>query len=166
MKVKGELIDFVQHEHRILRFNPTKRLQDASRHRTDIGPAVTTDLGLVAHATQRGAHKFTIHRPSNRLSKRGFTYPWGTNKAQDHTLTFPSDFVFRGGPDFILTVNPQLADRKKLQDAFLYILQAIMILIKNFTGVANVEVIFRSFRPWQRDQPIQIRSDHTIFGSS
>ena len=52
MEVERELIDLIQHEHRILALDPSERLKDPAGQRADIRTPVTADLGLITHAAQ------------------------------------------------------------------------------------------------------------------
>jgi hypothetical protein len=48
--VVAELVDLVQHEHRIVRSGTADRLDDPARHRADVCAPVTANFGLIAHA--------------------------------------------------------------------------------------------------------------------
>ena len=53
--VCADLINLVQHDHRVIGLHAAQRLYDASRHGADIGAAVTANLGLIANAAKRHA---------------------------------------------------------------------------------------------------------------
>src|ERR1700761_4392702 len=54
-EVTSELVDFVQHEDRIVYLNPLQVLDNLARQSADVGPPVTTNLRLVVHTTERDA---------------------------------------------------------------------------------------------------------------
>ena len=50
--VLRHLVDFIEDKDGIARTSALDGLDDTSRHRTDIGTTVSTDLGLVVQTTQ------------------------------------------------------------------------------------------------------------------
>ncbi|MPN14997.1 hypothetical protein SDC9_162326 [bioreactor metagenome] len=59
-EVLTELIDLVEQEQRVTITNLAHVLQDLARHRADVSPAMTTNLGLGPYSTQRHAHELAI----------------------------------------------------------------------------------------------------------
>src|SRR6516164_8286343 len=51
-EVGAHLVYLVEQEQRVRRLRLAHRLDNLARHRADISPAVTADLGLVAHAAE------------------------------------------------------------------------------------------------------------------
>ena len=43
-----------------------------------------------------------------------------------------------------------------LDNSLFDLLETVMIFIENLLGLLQVEIVFRGFRPWQRNHPIQI----------
>src|SRR6516165_11812108 len=74
--VGSEFVHFVEQEQWVRRFRLLHPLDDLARHRTDIGPAMTADLGLVTHAAQRHAHEIPPCRAGDRLAERSLPNPW------------------------------------------------------------------------------------------
>src|SRR5439155_6510853 len=68
--VRANLVDLVEHENRIVRLRPPNRLDEAPRHRADVGAAVAPDLGLVAHTAERHPDEFATERLGDRLTER------------------------------------------------------------------------------------------------
>ena len=60
-------------------------LEDAARHRTDIGSAMAANLGLVAHAAERDANELSPHRSCDRTTERGLADPGRPREAEDWT---------------------------------------------------------------------------------
>ena len=52
MKIVGQFIDLIQHEHRVVRFDAPNGLKNTSRHGTDVSAPVPANFGFVAHAAQ------------------------------------------------------------------------------------------------------------------
>jgi hypothetical protein len=51
----AELVDLVEHQHRVARAGLAQRLDDVARQRADVGAPVAADLGLVVRAAEAGA---------------------------------------------------------------------------------------------------------------
>ena len=141
MKIEDELIHLIQHEYRIMRFHTADRLQDAPRHSADIGTAVTADLGLVTHTAQGDADKLAPHSMRDRAPQRGLAHSRRTDEAQDHALAYAADLILRRLRQLSRALQAQLAHCQKLQDALLDILQAVVILVQDGTGVGDIQVI-------------------------
>ena len=54
----GHLVDFIDHQHRVVHLHATQRLQEQPRERSHVGAAMPTNLRFVAHAT----HRNTVER--------------------------------------------------------------------------------------------------------
>src|SRR5512147_2456013 len=105
MKIECQLVDLIQHENRISRFDPAQSLQNSAGHRTDIGPAMAADLRLVANAAQGGPNELPVHRAGDGLSKGGLSDPWRSNKAKDDTFPFPPNLVLRRNFRLVLALQ-------------------------------------------------------------
>ncbi len=68
-KVPPDLVDLVQHEDRIPRLGAANSLDDLSGQSADVGPAVSPNLSLVMHATQRNPHKLAAQGTRDRFPK-------------------------------------------------------------------------------------------------
>src|SRR5687767_461300 len=115
--VVAELVDLVQHQHRIVHTRTADRLNDPARHRANVRASMTAQLRLVAHATQRHSFKLPSQRPGNRSSQRSLADSRWSNKQQNRTLR----------------VGPQFDDRKKLEDSLFYVFKSVMIFVENTT---------------------------------
>src|SRR4029450_12192948 len=113
-EVGALLADLIQQEQRVRRLSLPHRLDDLAGHRADIGAAVTTDLGLVAHAAERHAYEFASRRPRDRLAERGLADAGRADQAQ-----------YRAGQ----LVGARL-HREILNDAILHLLESIVIVIE------------------------------------
>jgi len=79
-EVGAQLVDLVEHEHRVARPHAPHPLDDAARQRADVRAAVAADLGLVAHAAQRDADELSSQRPRDRLASDVLPTPGGPTR--------------------------------------------------------------------------------------
>src|SRR5262245_61753884 len=110
-EVHSKLVYFVEHHHRVVDTRTPKRLNDAARHRADVGPPVPSTLSRVAHASKRHPFKLASHRSGDRLTEAGLADTGRSDEAQYRRL---GRWV-------------QLYHRKVLEDALLYVLQIVVI---------------------------------------
>ena len=61
-KITAELVDFVEHDDRVVGAAAADVLDQSPRHRTDVGPAVAADLRLVTHTTHGDPGKLASKR--------------------------------------------------------------------------------------------------------
>ena len=94
-EVRADLVDFVHHEHRIVGSRLMNALNDASRHRADVGAAVTADFGFVVNAAQTHAHELASKRPRDRFAQRCLADARRTDEAEDRALACPSSACAR-----------------------------------------------------------------------
>jgi hypothetical protein len=92
-------------------------LNDFTRHRADIGTAVTANFAFIAHAAQRHADKIAVRRFGNRLPQRCFTNTRRADETQDRAF----DLSFRA-----------LLHGQVFKNAFLDLLKAVMIGDREF----------------------------------
>ena len=147
-EIGAHLVDLVQQEERVRGLGLAHRLDDLSRHRTDIGAPVTADLGLVTDAAQRHAHEFAAGRFRDRLAERRLAHAGRPDETED-----------RSGQ----LVGP-LLDREILDDAFLDLLQAIVIGVENLLGQIQILFDLALLVPRNRNQPVEIVAHDCCFG--
>ena len=143
-----DLVDLVEHEDRIRRLRRLERLDDPPGHGADVGAAVSADLGLVAHAAQRDAHELAVHRSRDGLAEGGLAHAGGTDEAENRPLHVPLE----------------LAHGEVLDNAFLDLVEVVVILVEHATRLDRVEPIFRPLVPGDVEHPVQVRPDHLVFG--
>jgi hypothetical protein len=115
LEAGADLVDFVEHDDRVGRPHFLQRLHELARHGADVGAAMAFDLGLVAHAADREAVELAPQRLGDRLADRGFADAGRANQQQDRT----GHFAAHG------------ANGEEFDDAFLYIVEAIVVAIQN-----------------------------------
>src|SRR5688500_8292007 len=80
------LVDLIEHEPGVDRPRLLERLDDASRHRADVGTAMAADLRLVPHPAQGNPYEITRHRPRDRLSEGRLAHARWTDEAENRAL--------------------------------------------------------------------------------
>ncbi len=141
-KIVAELVDLVEHEHRVVGPGLLDALDDATRQRADVRAPVTADLGLVAHAAERDATELAADRARDAASERRLADARGTREAQDRALL----------------VVLQLADRHVLDDALLDLVEIVVVLVEALAHLGQLDVIVGRHRPRQLDEPLEVRA--------
>ena len=139
-EVHAELVDLVEQEQRVLGPDLGQALQHLARHRADVGAAVATDLGLVAHAAERHAHELAPGRARHALAERGLADARRPDEAQDRRL----DLV------------DALLHREVLEDAVLDLVQPVVVLVEHLLGEGEVVLDLGLLRPRQVDQRVDV----------
>ena len=101
---------------------------------------MAADFRFVAHAAERHAHEFAARRPGDRLAERGLADAGRADQAQDRTLHLAG----------------ALLHREIFEDAFLDLLQAVMILVEDYLRRASMSFLTLDFLP-QGSDSIQSR---------
>ena len=82
-EIHRHLVDFIQHEDRVLCTGLLHHLDDLAGQRADIGAAMAADFGFVPHAAQRQTHKLTASGFGDRHSERSFAYAGRPDKTKN-----------------------------------------------------------------------------------
>ena len=61
-EIGADLVDLVEHDHRVARARGAHRLDDPPRQCTDVRAPMPTNLGLIAYAAEAHAHELAIER--------------------------------------------------------------------------------------------------------
>ena len=149
--VRTDLVDLVEQDHRVHRPGVPERPHEPSGERSDVGPPVATDLGLVADAAERHAHELAPGRPRDRLADRGLAGARGPDQGQDRAGL---------GVGLDTAVLAQLAHGQVLGDAVLDFLQAGVVGVEHRTRGDGVEDLIGGLAPRHRDQPVEVGPDH------
>ena len=148
-EVGAQLVDLVEHEHRVLALRAAQALDDLAGQGADVGAAVAADLGLVAHAAQAEMRwnlrpmAEAMERPSEVLPT-----PGGPDEAED-------------GP---LDVGLHLAHGQVLEDALLDLLEVVVVVVEDLLGLLDVDLGLRALVPGQRHQPVEVGAGHGVLG--
>ena len=81
--VGADLVDLVEHDHRVHRPSVAQRAHQAARERADVRAPVAADLGLVAHAAERHADELASGRAGDRLADRGLAGAGRADQRED-----------------------------------------------------------------------------------
>ena len=81
--VGADLVDLVEHDHRVHRPGVAQGADEPARQRADVGAPVAADLGLVADAAERHAHELAAERARDRLADRGLAGAGRPDQRQD-----------------------------------------------------------------------------------
>src|SRR5260370_36786230 len=73
-EIAPELVDFVQHHDRVVRFTALQSLNNLSGQRADTGAPVAADFGFVVHAAKSDAHELASKRTRARFADRGLAH--------------------------------------------------------------------------------------------
>ena len=85
-KIRADLVQFVQQNHRIAAFDAAQRLDDSSGHRADVSAAVAANLRFVAHSAQRNARELAAERVGHAFAERGFADAGRADEAKDRAF--------------------------------------------------------------------------------
>ena len=141
------LVDLVEHEHRVHRAGLLERLDDAAGNRSDIRAAVPAYFCLVAHAAERDAHELAVHGARDRLAERRLAHAGRPDEAEDRPLH----------------VAFELPDGEVLDDAFLDLVEVVVVVVEHAPRFHRVEAVLGGDRPRQLQDPVEIRPDHLVF---
>ena len=147
-EVVSQLVDLVQHEHRVASPRPLDALEDAAGQRPDIGAAVAADLSFVPHPTQGRAHEVAPQGPGHAPAGGGLAHAGRAHQTEDGALL----------------VRLELAHRQVLDDALFDLLQPVVVLVQDPTGAIQVQVVLGGLVPGELHQPLQIGARHRILG--
>src|SRR2546426_10132512 len=120
-----QLVDLVEHHQWVVYAGAANRLNNAARHRTHVGAAVTTQLSLVTNAAQAQPFKFASHRPRDRTSQTGLANSGRPDETKDRALR----------------VGAKLDDRKEFQDPLLNVFKPVMIFIQHSSRFVKIEFV-------------------------
>ncbi len=140
VEIHGQLVDLVQHEHRVPGAGAADPADDVPGQRPDVGAPVPADLRLVPHAAQRLVHELASQRARDRLPERGLAGARRPDEAQDRRAR----------------VRLEAPHHQVLEDALLDLVEPVVILVQDLAGVDQVEVVLGPHRPRHVHQPLKV----------
>ncbi len=156
-EIGANLVHLVQHEHRVLGPHALDGLDDATGQGANIGAAVPPYLRLIPHAAQRHANELSAQRAGDGSPQRSLARSRGAYEVEDGALGLLGCFSF-------FSLQAQLAHRQVLQDALLYFLKVIVVLVQYLAGTIDIQVVISAHLPGKADQPIQVGLDDRVLG--
>src|SRR5262249_5743347 len=124
--IGADLVDLIEHEHRVARTAAAQFLNDASWHRADVRAAVAADLGLVAHSAETDPHKLAAERVGNRLAKTGLADTRRSEETKNRAVSLRIKF----------------AHSEVFDQPLLNFLQVVVIAIENLLRLIEIKVVF------------------------
>ena len=139
-EVPADLVNLVQHEHRVAGLSAPDALDHLSGQRSDVGAPVPADLGLVVNAAQGHAHELAVERARDRLGERSLPHARRSYEADDGS--------------FDLGLEPQHG--QVVEDAFLDLVEVVVVLVQDRLGFVEVDFQLADLAPGQDHQPVEV----------
>src|SRR5580658_7002 len=139
-EIHRHLVDFVEHEDRVLGARLLHHLDDLAGQGADIGAAMAADFGLVAHSAKRHADEFSTRGLGDRHTQRSLAHTRRSDEAKNRTLG-----IFH-----------QLPYGEKFENAFLDLFQPVVIFVQNFFSARDVADFLGALFPRNGQQPVEI----------
>src|SRR5690606_10345033 len=121
---------------------------DLPGQRTDVGPPMPADLGLVAHAAEADADEIATGGARDRLAERGLADAGRAHEAEDRTL----DLLDEG------------LDGEELEDPLLRLLEPVVVGVENRLGDLEVLLLLLELVPGEPEHPVDVVADDGRFG--
>ena len=153
--VGADLVDLVEQDHRVHAAGVAQRAHQPSREGADIRAPMAADFGFVADAAERHPDELPARGPRDRLADRRLAGPRRPDQGQDHART-----AIVGHAAF----GAELAHRQVLGDAALHIVEPLVVRVENRARVGGIEPLFRTLRPRNRQQPVQVGPNRARLG--
>ncbi len=147
-EVRGHFVDLIEQKDGVLGACALHVLDDLARQRSNVGAAMTADLGLIAHAAQGQAHELAARGLRNRHAQRRFAYARRPDEAEDRALR----------------IFDQLAHGEELEDALLDLLKAVVIFVQHFLGEVDGARFLGTLLPRHGEQPVDVVAAHGGLG--
>ena len=154
--VGADLVDLVEHDHRVHRPGIAERADEPARQRADVRAAMAADLRLVADAAERHADELASGRARDRLPDGGLAGAGRADERED-----------RAGAPVVLdpALLAELRDRDVLDDAVLHVLEARVVGVQHLARVRRVEPLLGALAPRDGEQPVEVVADDAGLGS-
>ena len=146
----ADLVDLIEHNHRIGDLDLFQGLDKFARQGADIGAAVAFDFRLVAHTAETEAIKLAPQGRGDGFADARFTDARRTDQQQDRA----GDLALKG------------AHGQELEDAVFHVLQAIVLLVEHGAGVLQIEIVFRGHPPGQLRRPVEVVAGNAVLGGA
>ncbi len=146
--VRADLVDLVEHEHRVRRAGLVEALDDPAGHRADVGPPMAPDLGFVSHASKGQPDELPVESAGDGAAERRLTDAGRPHEAEDRSL----ERLLQG------------VHREKFEDALLHLLDVVVVLVQDGAGAIEVAGVFRERRPRKSRHPVEVGADDRGLG--
>ncbi len=190
--VAVELVELVEQHHGVVYAGLGETLDDAARHRPDVGTAVPADLGLVAHAAESDAHERSPERVGDALRDAALAGAGRAGEAEDRRRLVGGAVPATGGDDVVARrghaggrartagaaavrqhagtsarrgFTAHAADRQILEDAVLDVLEAVVRALQVPVDCRDVDVGRGQLAPRQVEDRVEQAADHGDLGT-
>ena len=143
----ADLVDLVQHDHRVGHFRVFQCLHKFARHGADIGAAMPFDLGFVTHATHAESIELAAEGVGDGMADGGFAHARRADQQENGT----ADFALEG------------AFGQELDDTVFHVVETIVVTVQNAAGSGQIEMVLRRHAPGHLGQPVQIIAGNAVF---
>src|SRR5262249_41192969 len=109
---------------------------------------MASNLRLVVKATETEPLELSVQRSGDRPSEAGLADSGRPDQTEDWTF----DFVF------------ELADSERFDDSLFDLLEAVVIFVQDCLSPFEIEILFRRFRPGQRNHDVEVVAKRRRFG--
>ena len=147
-EIRADLVQFVQQNDRIPALNAAQRLNDPSGHRAHISAPVAANFRLIAHAAERDAGELAPQRVRHAFAERGFADAGRADQAENRAF------------DLLAALD----DGDEFDQPVLDLGQAEMLLVQNFLGGLQIQLVLGGFLPGHVQNPVEIISADGVFG--
>ena len=161
--VAADLVHLVEQHDRVHRAGLRHGPDDPPGLRTDVGAAVSTDLGLVAHAAEGDADELATEGAGHRLAERGLADTWRSDQGQDG-----AGLAARRPDVFDPALLAELAHREQLDDALLHLVEAGVVGVEGGARHVHVELVGGALGPREPEHGVEPALDpaalHVLLG--
>ena len=155
--VAADLVDLVEHDHRVLGAGLLQGAHDAARQRADVGAAVAADVRLVADAAQRDAGELAAERARDGLAERGLADAGRSDQGDDRARSAAAEHLEAA-------LLAQLAHGEELDDAVLHVGQTGVVLVQDSARLDQVVVVLGAHVPGDVEHPVEVGADPSVLG--
>ena len=152
--VTANLVNFVEHDHRVLGAGFFERSNDASRQCADVRAPVPADVRLVVDAAERDPGELPAESTRDRLAEGRLADAGRADQRDDR----PGSAAEHGDAP----LAAELPDRQELDDALLDVLEAGVVLVEDAPRFGEIEIVLRSDVPGDLEHPVEIRPDPAV----
>ena len=132
--VAADLVDLVEHDHRVLGAGLLEGADDAARQGADVGAPVTADVRFVVDAAQGDAGELAAQRAGDRLAERGLADAGRADQGDDRARATPAKH-------FEPALLAELAHGEELDDPVLDVVEAGVVLVQDPASLDQVVVV-------------------------
>ena len=115
---------------------------------------MTANFCFVTDAAQADPHKLAVHRAGDRAPKAGLADAGRSSQAED----------LRDADTFDLVQQAKFAHGQKVENAFLDVLQAVVIVVEDLLGDFDIEPVLALPGPGETGHGVQVGADHSRLG--